>query len=64
MTGFAEIIIGMWLLPVILYIILPLAILSFWLLGRLISPKNGNQPGLVRQDDSLPYLTAISPTSA
>jgi uncharacterized membrane protein len=64
MTGFAEIIIGMWLLPVTLYIILPLAMLSFWLLGRLISPKNGNQPGIARQDDSLPHLTAISPAGA
>ncbi len=39
MTGFAEVIVWMWFLPVALYIVLPLFMLCCWLIGRLAVPK-------------------------
>lgn len=39
MTGFADVIVWMWFLPVALYIVLPLAMLCCWLVGRLAAPQ-------------------------
>ena len=39
MTGFAEVIVWMWFLPVALYIVLPLFMLCCWLIGRLAVSK-------------------------
>ena len=39
MTGFADVIVWMWFLPVALYIVLPLAMLCCWLVGRIAMPQ-------------------------
>ena len=36
MNGLADVIVGLWFLPVTLYILIPLTMLFGWLIGRLI----------------------------
>lgn len=39
MTELADVIVCLWFLPVVLYSIIPLAMLCGWLVGRLIFPR-------------------------
>ncbi len=40
MIGMADVIVGLWFLPVMLNIIVPLIMLFGWIVGRLVLPKN------------------------
>ena len=42
MTGIANVIVGFWLLPVTLFILLPLAMLFFWLVFKAVQPILGS----------------------
>ncbi len=50
MTGSADVIVCLWFLPVVLVIILPLAMLGGWLVGRLIFPRKYSRETATKQD--------------
>lgn len=51
MTGITDGIVGLWFLPVALYIVLPLAMLCCWLVWRLINPQKYRRHAAVKQEE-------------
>ncbi len=50
MTGLADVIVCLWILPVVLYSVIPLAMLSGWLVGRLIFPQKERRESAVYRE--------------
>lgn len=53
MNGLANVIVGLWFLPVILYAIIPLTLLFGWLVGRLFVLQKSRRHVTERQDDQI-----------
>ena len=64
MTGSADVIVCLWFLPVVLFIVLPLAMLFGWLVGRLIFPLKYSRETATKQDAKaiMPEMLAKSGT--
>ncbi len=51
MSGMSELIVSMWLLPVTLYIVLPLGMLAIWALARITNKITGAAPAFEGQKE-------------
>jgi hypothetical protein len=49
MTGFANAIVWMWFLPVVLFIVLPLTMLCCWLVWRVVAQRKARLTAAVRE---------------
>jgi hypothetical protein len=50
MTGLADVIVCLWFLPVVLYSVIPLAMLFGWLVGRLIFTRKYRRESAAHQE--------------
>ncbi len=64
MFGIADFIVGLWFLPVVLYVVLPLAMLCGRMIFRLIAPQKSRRDVAEGQDVSLKEIFSISEARA